>query len=302
VTRLAALAPAVLALTALSASAAGGPAVLARIPTGVAPCDLAAASGSVWAANDGSGTLARIAPRANRAGPRLTLAPGACSLAAGAGALWVANYKQSVVVRVDPASGRRTRIAVDATPVDVLVAFGRVWVTAWEAGRLDAIEPSSGRVVSRIDVGARPNGLTAAHGAVWIGFGRDATSIARVDPATGGVEHIPVGDRAPSLFVAGAPDLWLVANDGDLVHLDPRTHAVLATLHVGRTLAQGAVAADGTLWVPDKEQSVVYRIDPRRERVLDSFPAGPGAYVALRAFGSMWVASYAGKDVWRFRP
>jgi hypothetical protein len=33
------------------------------------------------------------------------------------------------------------------------------------------------------------------------------------------------------------------------------------------------------------------------ERIL----AGRGAYVALRAFGSMWVASYAGSDVWCFR-
>ena len=52
--------------------------------------------------------------------------------------------------------------------------------------------------------------------------------------------------------------------------------------------------------LPDKEQSVVYRIDPERERVLDSFPAGPGAYFVLRAYDSMWVASYAGDDVWRF--
>ena len=37
-------------------------------------------------------------------------------------------------------------------------------------------------------------------------------------------------------------------------------------------------------------------------RVVDVFGAGPGAYVATRAFGSMWVTSYAGTDVWRFRP
>lgn len=34
--------------------------------------------------------------------------------------------------------------------------------------------------------------------------------------------------------------------------------------------------------------------------VLDSFPAGDGAFEALQAFGSMWVTSYAGADVWRF--
>ena len=54
------------------------------------------------------------------------------------------------------------------------------------------------------------------------------------------------------------------------------------------------------MWIPDKEQSVVYRVDPATARVLGSFPAGPGAFLALRAHGSMWVTSYAGSDVWRF--
>jgi streptogramin lyase len=52
----------------------------------------------------------------------------------------------------------------------------------------------------------------------------------------------------------------------------------------------------------DKEQNLVYRIDPKRPAVIDSFGAGPGAFVALRAYGSMWVTSYAGSDVRRFRP
>jgi streptogramin lyase len=72
-------------------------------------------------------------------------------------------------------------------------------------------------------------------------------------------------------------------------------------MHVGGTLGQGAVAGDGTLWVPDKELGVVHRIDGARARVIESVPAGPGAYLALRAFGSMWVLSYAGRDVRRFR-
>ena len=71
-------------------------------------------------------------------------------------------------------------------------------------------------------------------------------------------------------------------------------------LHVGRTLGQGALAPDGTLWVPDKETSVVFRVDPVGGRVIDSFFAGPGAYLVLRAFGSMWVLSYAGSDVRRY--
>ena len=187
-------------------------------------------------------------------------------------------------------------------PFDVLVAFGRVWVTAWEDGTLIEVDPTTLAVTRRIDVGPRPNGLAARLGAIWVGFGRQATAIARLDPRTGAVSRFEVGAERPGWFVSGTSDFWIQAADSDVLHVDPATGTVLARLHVGRTLAQGAVAPDGTIWMPDKEQSVVYRIDPEHEQVIDSFPAGPGAFLALRGFGSMWVLSYGGADVRRFAP
>jgi streptogramin lyase len=286
----------------VSLAPASTPRLLSRIPTGQAPCGGAAGFGSVWVANDESGTLARIDPRMNRVVRRIRLGRGACSVAVGAGAVWATNYERSALLRVDPRTRRVRSVRVGAVPFDVLVAFGRVWVTAWQDGKLVEVDPKTRRVARRIEIGAYPNGLTAVDGALWVGFGRGATAIARVDPSTRAIERVPVGDRAPGWFAAGTPDLWIQANDGDVLHVDPRSRRVLARLRVGRTLAQGAAAQDGTIWMPDKEQSVVYRIDPAKGRVIDSFPAGRGAYFALRAFGSMWVASYAGSDVWRFRP
>jgi streptogramin lyase len=277
----------------------GSPHLIKTITTGHAPCGVVAAFGSVWVANDG-GTLVRIDPRTNRIMRRIRVGAGSCSLAASANALWIANYKRGLI-RVTP-NGRVRRIAVGSTPFDVLTAFGRVWVTAWGSGKLMAVDPKTLEVVRRIDVGPRPVGLAARNGALWVGFGRDATEIAHVNPLNFQVDRVDIGVKAPGWFVSGTKDLWVQANDGDLVHFDPITRRVLAHLEVGGTLAQGAVAADGTLWLPDKERSVVYRVDPKREHVVGSFPAGPGAYIALRAYGSMWVTSYAGSDVRRFRP
>jgi YVTN family beta-propeller protein len=291
-----------LAVTSLFSvtAAAGPPRLIKTITTGNAPCGAVHAFGSVWVANDG-GTLVRIDPRTNRVTKRIRVGRGSCSLAAGAGALWIANYKRGLL-RVLP-GGRVTRIAVGAVPFDVLVENGRVWVTAWEDGALAVIDPHTLQVVRRIDVGPRPIGLIARIGQIWVGFGRSATAIARVNPLTFRIDRVEVGDRAPGWFVnGGSGNLWIQANEGDLIHFDPIGLRVLARLQVGRTLAQGATAPDGTIWVPDKEQSIVYRIDPKRERVLGAFPAGPGAYVALRAYGSMWVTSYAGTDVRRFKP
>jgi streptogramin lyase len=293
------LAGLVAALVGVPASTFKEPALIATIPTGTHPCGVVAAFGSVWVANDG-GTLVRIDPRTNRIVRRIRVGAGACFIAADAHALWIANYRGGLV-RVTP-RGRVKRIAVGETPDNVLVAYGRVWVTTWGAGKLVVVDPRSLKVVRRLDIGARPAGLTARNGAVWVGFGRDATAIARVSPRTFRIDRIDVGVREPRGFVAGTKDLWIQANTGDLLHFDPVTRRVLAHLEVGRTLAQGAVAPGGTIWIPDKEQNLVCRVDPAGQRVVDSFPAGPGAYVTLRAHGSMWVTSYAGRDVRRFRP
>lgn len=288
---------------ALFSLAAGGgsgpPTVLATITTGTAPCGAVSAYRSVWIANDG-GTLVRIDPGTNRVTKRIRVGSGACSLTAGKGALWIANYKQGLV-RVLP-DGRSKRLRVGASPFDVLVAFDRIWVTAWEGGKLTVVHPRTLRIVRRIDIGPRPSGLIARAGAVWVGFGRGATAIARVDPSSFAIARVEVGVRAPGWFVHGAADLWVQADDNALIHVDPRTKEVLTRLRVGRTLAHGATAPDGTIWLPDKEQDLVYRIDQKLGRVIDSFPAGNGAFVALRAFRSMWVTSYAGRDVWRFKP
>jgi streptogramin lyase len=290
-----------LALIGLAAALAA-PHVLARVQTGAAPGGAVSAFGAVWVANDTAGTLARIDPGTNRVTRRIRLRPGVFSVARGFGALWVVNYKRNALTRVDPRSGRVRSVRVGAVPFDVLAAYGRVWVTAWEAGRLVEVDPRSMRVVRRIRSGPRPTGLHAAGGAVWVGFGRVATAIARVEPATGTLERVQVGVRAPSWFVAGTRDLWIQAADNVLVHVDPAKQRVIGKLSFGRTLAQGSLAPDGTMWIPDKEQNLVYRVDPARARVVDSFPAGPGAFFALRAHGSMWVTSYAGNEVWRFRP
>jgi streptogramin lyase len=292
---------ALLAVACAAAAAGSSPQPVARVQTGDAPAGLTAAYGAVWVPNDESGTLARVDPRTNRVTRRLRLQPGLFSVAHGFGALWVVNYREGSLTRVDPTTLRKRTVRVGAVPFDVLAAYGRVWVTAWEAGRLVEVDPLSLKILRRTRIGPRPAGLRAAGGAVWVGFGRSATAVARVDARTRRIERVPVGVRSPNWFVAGAWGLWIQAADHVLVRLDPATRKVRARLSFGRTLAQGAAAADGTLWIPDKESNIVHRVDPGTSTVVDSLPAGPGAFFALRAFGSMWVTSYAGDDVWRYR-
>ena len=56
------------------------------------------------------------------------------------------------------------------------------------------------------------------------------------------------------------------------------------------------------MWVTDKQYSVVHRLDPSGGSVVDSFPAGPGAFAQARLGRSVWITSFAGTDVRRFDP
>jgi streptogramin lyase len=272
----------------------------AKVVTGKNPCGAIGAAGALWVANDGAGTLARIDPKKNRVTRRIKVGRGACELAVGFGAVWVANYRTGSLFRVDLRTYRVRAIRVGDTPFDVVVAAGHVWTTTWRDGKLVEVDPGRSRVVRRIGVGTYPTSMLYRSGVLWVGFGREATDVARVDPASGQVARVAVGVKAPSHFLAAANVIWIV-NDGDaIVRLDPANGTVLGTTHAGRTLVQPASAPDGTIWVPDKEIDTIFRIDPATGRVVDAFAGGDGAYNAVRAFGSMWVTSYAGWDVWRF--
>jgi hypothetical protein len=54
--------------------------------------------------------------------------------------------------------------------------------------------------------------------------------------------------------------------------------------------------------VTDRQHSLVHRLTPDGRHVLDSFPAGPGAFAMARAGRAMWITSFAGSDVRRFAP
>jgi streptogramin lyase len=276
------------------------PPAAARLTTGLHPCGAAAAAGAVWIVNDDGGTLVRVDPAGNRVTAHVRLGTGICEVASGYGALWVASYRTGSLLRVDPRTHAVRRIRVGRDPFDVVAAAGRIWVTAWSDGIVVEVDPRSWRVVRRIRVGPHPAGLVFHRGRLWVGFGGEATEIVRVDPTSGSVERVPVGVKAPNHLAGVGGDLWVVADGGLLVRVDAEAGRVLSTVRLGRTLVQPALAPDGLLWVPDKESDTVFRVDPASGQLVDSFPGGDGAFTALSAFGSMWVTSYAGDDVWRF--
>ena len=282
--------------------ASSSPGVVARVVTPRAPCGVGSGYGAVWVATDGGGTISRIDPSTNRVARSVRVGRTACTLAVGAGAIWTVRYGARELVRVDPATWRVRRLEVGRVPVHVLVAAGAVWVSNWEDRTLARIDPGRLRVTDVVRLPAQPQGLLYRAGSVWVGSGRESRAVFRVDPVTLAVVRVPVGERSPGWFVAGARGVWVTTAEDSVVRIDPPTNRVVTTLPVRGVPVEGATAPDGLLWIPAKQSNTITRIDQSTDRVLGALPAGPGAYVAHRAFGSMWVTSYAGADVRRYRP
>jgi hypothetical protein len=156
---------------------------------------------------------------------RLPFAHGVFGLAYGDGSLWVTvGASPATLVRVDPATVRPM-----AKPI--VVAPGRALGSAF------------------------------GDGAVWETSFEDG-SLARVDPATGRIDRIKLGDATAGVIVSGG-SVWIALRDrGTIVRVDPRTMRVLHTTTVG-TDPTFLAAAGGLIWVVNQSDGTVTRIDAR---------------------------------------
>jgi streptogramin lyase len=243
----------------------------------------------------------RIDPRRNRVTARVRIGRNTCGLVAAFGSLWTARWDPSEVVRVDPRTRRVVHIRVPKAAFAVAATRDAVWVSSFDSNSVSRVDPRTNRVVETVRVGAYASDLAVVGNALWIGTGRESRDVLRLDLRTRELARVPLGARAPAAFAAaGASGIWVSTAENTVMRVDPATRAVVATLDVPATPAHGTFARDGTVWLASKEANAVTRIDPVLNRVIDSVPAGPGAFDVLAAFGSYWVPSYAGSDVLRF--
>jgi streptogramin lyase len=268
------------------------------VETGRAPCGLAVDGDELWVGVYEAGTVLRL-DRRGRVRQRLRVGPWACRIALTERAAWVTRDRAGVVVRIDRRTGRPRSKRVGAAPFDVVPAAGSVWVTSFEVGTIARLDAATGRVQRVFRDGASPAGLAFCGGRVWVGHGRDATWLSVIDPLTAAIHRVDVGARGPGWPRCVRGDLW-VTTPGSVLRVAPRSGEVRARIPLDATPAEAGAAHDGLVWVTDKERSLVNRIDPSTNRIVDTFPAGPGAYSLARFAGSTWITSFAASDVRRY--
>ena len=246
----------------------------------------------------------RLRPCPSRYTPRLALGRHTLRVRAfdPRGRLSPPTSARVSVVRPLPRADQTIRVGTD--PYNVAEGFGSVWVTV--SGGLVRLDPATGDVVARIDLGGRPWGVATAGGAVWIANETDGT-ITRVDPSTNAIvwrarlDTDPLPTTSPVGVAFGGGSLWAADRGSDRVwQLDPATGAILGVAHVGDA-HEFVGFAEGGVWV-SSEDGTVGRLDPASGAVTKLIAAGNDADFLGFSPGSVWVTNYRSEFLWRIDP
>jgi peptide/nickel transport system substrate-binding protein len=275
--------------------------VVAQVPVGIRPGDLAVGAGSVWVANLGDQNVTQIGARSRRVAA--TVSPGISvdGLGAGPNGVWVADATRSHAVVIDPVSrspAATVRVnedppkdepagGLELVPRPVAVTAEAVWI-AGPVG-LTRLDPDSKRTIARPPVGSEPNGIAVGARGVWVSDGIDGT-VTRIDPETNEVvQTINVGQSASGV-AAGAGGVWVPVPLEDRVkRIDPATNAVKDTVRVPGGPGAVAIGADA-VWVTTRRGGTVTRIDPTSARVTDTVHLGHSLQGVAVTDGAVWVA------------
>jgi ABC-type branched-subunit amino acid transport system substrate-binding protein/predicted Ser/Thr protein kinase len=270
------------------------------------PSNIAVGEGAVWALNTENDIVSRIDPKTKRVVKTFESAGRPSDLAVGAGAVWVGNgggrYRNftASISRIDPASAAVTRTvklpdttegAAGSTNPGlprIAVGAGAVWAINPD-DTLSRIDPQTGRLVARIDVGISASTIAAGEEGVWFLSWEDP-SVRRLDPRTNRVDKkIPLGSHSLSGIVVGDGAVWVTAQDeGLLWRIEPDPSPSLRTIDVG-VGATYVAFGNGAVWTGNYVDGVVSRISPRTNRVTARVRVGAAQAVGAGA-GSAWVS------------
>lgn len=273
--------------------------LVATVPTGVQPADIAASDSSIWVANTQDDSVTQIDAETQEVTSTTAAETSVGGMAAGAGAVWIADSRGAELVRLDPAFRSTRSIRLARGPADVLepsrsspLAVGNdaVWLISRGIVRVD---PKTEEVTAQVPVGNGPSAVATGAGSAWVTDDTDNT-VTRIDPAGGGgvTATIPVG-QAPAAVAVGEGGVWVANTQDDTVsRVDPSTMAVVATIAVGGRPTGIAAGADA-VWVANSLDGSISRIDPETNQVAGTIELGEAPQDVLVADDRVWVSVQA---------
>ena len=222
---------------------------------------------------------------------------------AGAGRIWIASPSDEDVTQIDPRSGSVVdRINVGGEPADVVSGDGAIWVASTLGAKIERIDPATDAITQTIQLQG------ANPYALAFGNGRlwvaDPTdqSLLDINPSTGSVERTFSLDVSPSSLTFGAGAIWVASYNAGEVEEVSRSSGVVLD-----TVHVGNGPADlkfglGAVWAANSLDGTVSRIDPETVSVTATIPVGSGPSALAVGGGAVWVADEYSRSVSRIDP
>jgi streptogramin lyase len=189
--------------------------------------------GSVWVADDQGAAVVRVSPRTNRVVARLPVGDGPADMAFSGSTAWVINHRDRVLSRIDLAKNRSSRLVVLAgdAPERMVWLHGALWVTGRGTDLLE-VNPASGAVERTIEIGASGIDIAGEGDELWIptrslevdqsGF-PTMDALKRVSAVTGAVSTVvsPTARLDVHGIVARGGSVWLADNTNGYLYRVP---------------------------------------------------------------------------------
>jgi class 3 adenylate cyclase/DNA-binding beta-propeller fold protein YncE len=281
---------------------------------------IVSAGGSIWALTESnnafqSGGVFEINP--GYAEPQVAKEiplPGAClspatCMAASGNAVWVSVLLSEGlgIQRIDATTGRPAKRPTIVDPsikrpggevmsfnAPVTWGVGSVWLANGSSGTIYRIDPSTGRPIDTIRLGAgvTVDLLAYGEGSVWA-VDRFGGTLTAINPATDRAEPpIPLqGD--PTSIAVGAGSVWVTEDQNDqLLRIDPHHPSGIQTVGVGHGPVAVAIGG-GSIWVANQGDGTVSEVNPRANLLIQTIPVSAAVQSLVFADGALWVGSFA---------
>jgi streptogramin lyase/actin-like ATPase involved in cell morphogenesis len=205
------------------------------------------------------------------------------------GALWVASTQGSAVTRVDPDSGEQDEVPLPegSEPLAVTVTEdGSVWVSLRSTAQIVRVDPSTQEITLTVDVAGQAASFGEGDGSLWV-VSSDA-GVDRVDPSSGEVTATIELDE-PRGVVVTDDAAWVSLKGDAIAEIDLESNEVIGTIDVSGQPDGIAVDDDGMLWVAQRAEGTVARIDPDIGEITDVVQVGTKPADIVVSDGYVWV-------------
>jgi streptogramin lyase len=222
------------------------------------------------------------------------------------GSLWIANCGTKTLARIDPKTAKITAtLAIGAAGVMTGLAAtpDSVWMLTDLKTTLSRIDPDENKVVEELRLPAGCNSLTYGENSLWITCPSE-TRVLRINPRVNLVEKRIEVAAGPRAVAFGAGSVWVLCEkEGKIERIDPKTNKILKTIDLAVPNAAGNLAfGDGFLWVTQTGFPLT-RIDPQneQEKVAQQFWGDGGGLISVTP-DAIWLSNIGKGSVSRIDP